>query len=167
MVRQRKILESRPSSLTLIRWGRGGGWEKSCCSCQSSLFVCWLLIPCTAKVCFPSLIVCSSSLLKSHFQCQATSWFITVSFSGYTNNAKVKDVYVMSHLLSCRVIQGHLLLVLIISKLQVGLQSWKCVVYFFIAAIVVVKMGASTEGYVSESLHKSQDLVLLLHIISD
>jgi len=40
-------------------------------------------------------------------------------------------------------------------------------VFLSIAATVVVKMGRSPEGYVSESLHKSQDLVLLLHIISD
>lgn len=39
-------------------------------------------------------------------------------------------------------------------------------IFLSIAATRVVKMGTSPEGYISESLHKSQDLVLLLHIIS-
>lgn len=88
--------------------------EEPCHSGQSRLFIWWLLVLCAVEACFPSLIVCSSSLLKSCFQCQAKSQFITVSFSGYTNNAEGKDVCVMSHLFPCRVIQGHLLLVLII-----------------------------------------------------
>lgn len=39
--------------------------------------------------------------------------------------------------------------------------------FLSVAATVVVKMKTSLEGDVGESLYKSQDLVLLLHIISD
>lgn len=40
-------------------------------------------------------------------------------------------------------------------------------VFLSVAATGVVRMGASPGGDVSESFHKSQDLVLLLHTISD
>lgn len=62
------------------------------------------------------IIVLSFSLLKSCFWCQATSRFITVSFSSYTDNTIAEDVRVMSHLLSCTFVQGHLLHLLIISE---------------------------------------------------
>lgn len=134
--------------------------------CQSRLFVCCLLLvpprcPFLLQLCaiLPSWKAAFSvkqphGLLQSHFHVTPTTQ---------------KQKMWMSCLIYSVAESFRAIFYLCWSSLS---HRWAAVlemhhVFLSIAATVVVKMGTSPEGYMSESFRKSQDLVLLLHIISD